>query len=322
MKKWLLSLIAALLLFSLAACGNQDQTNESNKKEEGQEELVQDGFPLTLKDARDKEVTLEKEPKQIISLMPSNTEILFELGLNEEIAGVTNFDNYPEEATKKEKVGDMNVNTEKVISLNPDLVLAHASSMGASPEAFQQIENAGIPLFVVKDATNFESVYETISNIGTLTGQIEEADQLIKAMKDEVEAISVKGQAIAKEDQKSVWVEVSPAPDIYTTGKGTFMDEMLSLIGAKNVADSEDGWVQISEEKAVQFNPDVIITTYGYYTENATEQVMNRPAWKDVTAVKEKAVVDVNSDTVTRSGPRLVEGLQELAKAVYPEVYK
>ncbi|WP_110111901.1 helical backbone metal receptor [Bacillus sp. CGMCC 1.16541] len=322
MKKWLLSFVAALAIVSLAACGDTEQKQQSNEETKTEQEATKGDFPLTLTDARDEEVTLEKEPKQIVSLMPSNTEILFELGLDEEIAGVTNFDNYPEEATKKEKVGDMNFNAEKIISLNPDLVLAHASSMGTSPEAFQQIESAGIPLFVVKDATNFESVYETITDIGTLTGQVEEANELIQTMESEVKAISQKGQTIAKENQKSVWVEVSPAPDIYTTGKGTFMDEMLSIIGAQNIADSEEGWVKVSEEKAVQLNPDVIITTYGYYTENATEQVMNRPAWKDVTAVKEKAVVDVNSDTVTRSGPRLVEGLQELAKAVYPEVYK
>jgi len=119
-----------------------------------------------------------------------------------------------------------------------------------------------------------------------------------------------------------VFVEVSPAPEIYTAGKNTFINEMLELIGAKNAAGDMEGWAKVDQEAIVERNPDVVVTTYGYYTENAVELVLGRQGWENVKAVKGKQVFDVHSDLVTRSGPRLAEGAEELAKAIYPDVFK
>ena len=117
---------------------------------------------------------------------------------------------------------------------------------------------------------------------------------------------------------KKVYVEVDPS--LFTVGKNTFMDEMLTMIKAENIV-KEEGWPQLNQEAIIEANPDVIITTYGYYTENAVEQVLNREGWQDINAIKNKQVVDVHSDKVTRPGPRLVEGVEELAKAVYPDIF-
>ncbi|HWO98878.1 MAG TPA: ABC transporter substrate-binding protein [Bacillus sp. (in: firmicutes)] len=323
LKKMRLFMLFAALMVFLGACGSTSGQNETKQEQETKqtEANSEQAFPVTMKDARGEDITIEEKPKKIVSLIPSNTEVLFELGLNDEIVGVSNYDNYPKEALKKEKVGDMTVNVEKVISLQPDVVFAHGSAMGSSPEAFKQLEDAGIKVFVIEDATSFEQVYNSIITLGTLTGKKAEAEKIVGEMKAEVAEIKEKASTIKEEDRKVVWVEVSGEPEIYTTGKGTFMDEMLTMIGAKNAAGSEKGWVMMSEEKVVQLNPDVIVTTYGYYDKEATQKVLKRPGWKNVTAVKEKKVVDVDSDKVTRSGPRLTEGLQELAKAVYPEVY-
>jgi iron complex transport system substrate-binding protein len=316
----LLTLLIALMML-LAACGGAAEKNTTQSETKQNEEKAEQGFPVTVKDARSKEVTLESKPERIVSLTPSNTEILFALGLNDEIVGVSSNDNYPKEALEKEKVGDMNVNVEKVVSLQPDIVFADAMAMGSSPDAFKQLEDAGVKVFVVEDATSFEQVYNSIITIGTLTGKQIEAEKVVKDMKAEVAAIKEKASKIDEKDRKLVWIEVQGEPQLYTTGKGTFMDEMLTIIGAKNAAGNEKGWVMMSEEKAVQLNPDVIITTYGYYDKEAVQKILKRPAWQNVTAVKERKVFDVDSDKVSRPGPRLTEGLQELAKAVYPEVY-
>ncbi|MEW4283491.1 ABC transporter substrate-binding protein [Priestia koreensis] len=319
-KKFKVYALVLFLVAFLAACGNSGQ-DASPKKDSGDQKQEQ-AFPLTKKDAAGNEITLKKKPTKIISLMPSNTEILFALGLDKEVAGVTTNDTYPEAATKKEKVGDMNVNVEKIISMQPDLVLAQGSSMGMSGEAYKQLGDAGVPVFVVEEAKSFDQVYDTIETVGELTGKEKEASNIVDDMKQDVKDVKDKASSIKKEDRKKVWVEVSGPPEIYTTGKGTFMDEMLSTIGADNVAGDQEGWVKLSEEKAVQLNPDAIITTYGAYTKGAVEQLLSRPAWKNVTAVKDKAVTDVDGDLVTRPGPRLAEGLKEIAKAVYPDVYK
>ncbi|MBA2873274.1 ABC transporter substrate-binding protein [Thermaerobacillus caldiproteolyticus] len=324
MKQWkyYVMFLAFLLTFGLlVGCNSENANNETTaKKQEAKTEEA--AFPVTVKDGLGEEVTIQSEPKKIVSLIPSNTEIAYALGLGEKIVGVSDFDNYPEDAKKKEKIGGTDFNVEKIISLKPDLVLAHASGAHNSKDGLQQLKDAGITVLVVNDAKTFDDVYHSIELIGKATGTTKKAHEIIENMKTKLEAIKEKAKSIKEKDQLKVWVEVSPAPEIYTAGKGTFIDDMLKVISAKNVAGDQEGWPMFTEEKAVALNPDVIITTYGDYVKDATKQVMSRPAWKDVPAVKNKRVYDVNSDLVTRPGPRLVEGVEELAKAIYPEVFQ
>ncbi|MEH7491543.1 ABC transporter substrate-binding protein [Neobacillus niacini] len=314
-----LLLILLLTIGALAACGEQKETvkNEGNSSTEQKGEET--SFPVTIKDALNNDVTIKAKPEKIVSLIPSNTEIAFALGLEKQIVGVSDFDNYPEEATTKEKIGGMELNIEKIISLQPNLVLAHASAMNGT-EGLQQLQDAGLTVLVINDAQNFEQVYDSITMIGKATGENKKAEELIKSMQDKLAEIKAKAGEI--KDKKKVFVEVSPAPEVFTTGKNTFMDEMISLINAENIANDQEGWIKIDQEVMIDRNPDVIVTTYGYYTENAVEQVLARQGWENVNAIKNKQVIDVDSDTVTRSGPRIVEGVEELAKAVYPEVFK
>lgn len=320
-KFYALFALLALSLGILAGCGSTTEKAEDNQNKEGQTEQSeqQAAFPLTLTDALDNEVVIEEEPKTIVSLIPSNTEIVYELGLGEKVVGLSDYDNYPEETANVEKVGGMEFNVEKIVSLNPDIVLAHESSALAAEAGLTQLKDAGITVFVVNDAVNFEEVYETINLIGQMTGTTEEAEALTADMKAKLDEIKEKAATVT--EKKKVFVEVSPAPDIYTPGKNTFMDIMLQVINAENASGDLDGWASIDQESIVERNPDVIITTYGYYSEDPVGQVTSREGWADVTAVKNKQVVDVHSDLVTRPGPRLVEGVEELAKAVYPEVF-
>ena len=319
MKKFYAFLVTMLLAAGvLAGCGESaEQPKEEKKVEEGQK----GAYPVTINDALDNEVVIETKPERIVSVIPSNTEIAFELGFGEEVVGVSDFDNYPPEAEKKEKVGGLEFNVEKVISLNPDLVLAHASTAQSSEAGLQQLKDAGVPVLIVNDAKNFDEVYESIEMIGTAGGAKEKAEQLVADMKSKLEEIKTKAQAIKEEDRKSVMVEVSPAPEIYAAGKNTFMDEMLSAINAENII-SEEGWPKMDSEAIIERNPDVIVTTHGFYTEDSVGNVLSRDGWQDITAVKNKQVAAVDSDMVTRSGPRIIEGVEELAKAIYPDVFK
>jgi iron complex transport system substrate-binding protein len=314
-----LLLILLLTIGALAACGEQKDTVKDEGKSSTEQKGEETVYPVTIKDALDNEVTIKAKPEKIVSLIPSNTEIAFALGLGEQVVGVSDFDNYPEEATTKEKIGGMEINIEKIISLQPNLVLAHASAMNGT-EGLQQLRDAGLTVLVVNEAQNFEQIYDSIAMIGKATGENKKAEELIKSMRDKLADIKAKAGEI--KEKKKVFVEVSPAPEVFTTGKNTFMDEMISLINAENIADDQEGWIKIDQEVMIERNPDVIITTYGFYTENAAEQVLARQGWENVNAIKNKQVIDVDSDRVTRSGPRIVEGVEELAKAVYPEVFK
>lgn len=254
-------------------------------------------------------------------MIPSNTEVVFALGLGKKVVGVSDYDNYPEETKEIEKVGGMEMNTEMIVSLKPDLVLAHASSAHNSNEGLQQLKDAGIAVLVVNDAQSFDQVYDSIDMIGQATGEHDKANGIVTDMKTELKDIQEKAKSVKEADRKTVFVEVSPSPEIYTPGKNTFMNEMLQIISAENAAAELDGWAKIDEESMIAANPDVIITTYGYYTKDAVSQVKGRKGWQDVNAVKDDQVFDVHSDLVTRSGPRLIEGVEELAKSVYPNLF-
>ncbi|WP_144512044.1 ABC transporter substrate-binding protein [Bacillus sp. FJAT-22090] len=318
-KLWQLWMTTAIAVLLLVGCGQKEETPIADKGNT-QEEVVVDEttFPMTITDAVGEEITLEEAPKTIVSMLPSNTEILFALGLNDEIVGVNDFDNYPEEALEKEKIGGMEFNVEKILSMNPDIVFAHESMLGMGEAGLQQIRDAGVKVFVVKNAVDFNETYTTIEQIGRATGKFEEAQKIVEDMKAKVEEVKEK---VAKvETKKTVFVETSDVPEIYTPGKGTFMQEILDMVNAENIAADQEGWFKIEPEEIVKRNPDVIIVMYSY-VEGIVDKVKARDGFDSITAVTNNAVVQVDENLTSRTGPRLAEGLEEVAKAIYPEAF-
>lgn len=316
-KQQVMTLFLAFLLLLLAACGS---SSEGEVREEVDEQIVEgEQFPITIIDGVGREVTIEKEPETIISVQASNTEILFALGVGDKVIGVSDYCNYPEEVNDIQKVGAQDMNAELILSLLPDIIFVTEYHYNSHEHILNQYEEVGITVVVTGSAESFDEVYATMEMIGKATGTSDEAIEMIENMKTNIEEIKEKAKTIT--DKKRVWVEVSPAPDIFTTGKGTFMNEMLETIEAINVAGDLEGWVKITEEEIVQYNPDVIITTYSYYVDQPREEVLKREGWSEVPAIKNEQVFDVDNDTVNRPGPRLVEGVETLAKFIYPEVF-
>lgn len=329
MKRLLQVLLLALLLGFLIGCSdgndgaedaaqNGDTTGEESASEDAADQAA---FPLTLTDATGKEITFEEEPERIVTLVPSNTEIVFALGQGDKVVGVSDHDNYPEEVMDIDKIGGMEFNVEIIISLEPDVVLAHESGVDAAQEAFQQLDDAGIEVFVVADATDIDTTYETIENIGQVTGATEEAEQVVTEMKEGFAELEEITSAVAEEDRQSVFFEISPTPDIFTAGQNTFLHELLQIIHAENASGDQDGWVAMDPEAIVELNPDVIITTYGSYVEDPIGEVTSRNGFDAVSAVANERIYDIDSDMVSRPGPRLVEGARGVAEVVYPELF-
>jgi iron complex transport system substrate-binding protein len=333
-KKILQLLLLTLLLGFLIGCSDgtdnteetpvtdDAETEEVDTEETGSEEDSEEAdYPLTLTDAVGNELTIEEEPERVVTLIPSNTEILFELGLGDKVVGVTDNDNYPEEVSEIDSVGSMEFNVEVIISLDPDVVLAHESGVSFAQEAFDQLYDAGVNVFVVEDATTIDTTYETIETVGQLMGATEEAERVISEMQDGFAEIEEITEEVAEEDRQSVFYEISPSPDIYTAGQNTFLDEILQVINADNAAGDQEGWPAIDPEAIIELNPDVIVTTYGSYIDNPVEEVTSRDGFEVVEAVANERVYDVDSDMVTRPGPRLVEGTRAVAEVVYPELF-
>lgn len=314
MKKWHLLSSAALLTLTLAACGAEEEAADKSTATNSAETTETAQFPLTQIDALDKEITIETAPARIISLIPSNTEILFGLGLEEQIIAVNDNDNYPAEALAKEKVGGMEFNLEQIIALQPDLVLAHESNLYSfNEEAIAQLEAIGITVFVVKDAKTFEETYTTIEQIGRMTNKVQQAADMIASIKTGIDEIEVK---VADLEEKSVFIVVGTAPELYAAGQETFINEMLEVLDVENVV-PELGWPQYSAEQFVKSNPDAILVTY----ESDIEAIQTNDAYSEMDAVKNDQVKLIDGDTTSRQGPRIVEGIESLAEAIYPEAF-
>ncbi|MDF2556522.1 MAG: iron transporter substrate-binding protein [Bacillales bacterium] len=312
-KLWMC--ITAILVF-LVGCSNEKTTvTKEEAKNNGE-------FPITIVDGNKDKVTIQKKPSKIISIMPSSTEIIYALNEGSRVIGVSDFDNYPPEVTKKDKYGSMELNIEKVLASKADLLVLSAYHKKTYADAVKQFNDAGITVIAIEDASDFNGTYKTVEFFGEILGNKKKASEIVTSMKSTVEDIKKKAAASSEKLDKKVWVEISPSPEIYTAGKGTFIDEMLTIIHATNIAKEVAGWGKFSDEQVVAANPDVVITTYGSYQPDPEQQVLSRKGWESIQAVKNNQVFDLDNDTLSRPGPRLVDGLKQLAETIYPETFK
>ena len=306
-------LSALMLMLLLTACSSNDNSGTDKSADNGNKEQK----PYTVTDDLDKDITFEKIPETVVSLQPSNTEILFALGDGGKVTGVTEYDYYPEEAKDIERVSDsMIVNTEAVLSLDPDAVFAYTTG---DEENLKVLEDAGIPVFVIESASSIEDVYGDIGQIAAVMGKEEKGEELIKNIKEQIQEVKDKTATLSK--QEKVYFEISPSPDIFTAGSDTFQQDLLLNAGIDNIFADETGWIKASEEEIVKRNPSIILTTVNYI-ENPVAEIKSRSSWANIEAIKNDKVYQLDADIMSRPGPRIGEAIELAAKTVYPELFK
>ena len=313
-NKWVFALAATLLL---AACGADEEKTGKDVKNEEQATTKNDGAPYTVVDDRGVEITFDEVPETIISLQPSNTEILFELGVGEQIIGATEFDTYPEAAQKIERVSTSTViNAERILELDPDVVVAYTIGEEAQ---IAQLEDAGLKVFVIASATTFDDVYSDIIQLSEVMGIEEKGEEVVADIKAQIKTVQEKTATI--DTKKKVYYEVSPAPDLWTTGNSTFQQEIMDYANIENIYADQKSWISVTEEDIITRNPEIIISP-ATYMENAVEEILGRTSWDKIQAVKERAVYLVDGDIMSRPGPRIGEAVEIMAQSVYPEMFK
>lgn len=317
MKK-LVAWITPVLLIMLVLSGCNTSENKTTSNDSQQTTTTEQAYPLKTKDANGKMIEIKQQPKRVVSLLPSNTEILYALGVEDKIVGVSDNDNYPKEVSEKEKIGGIEFNLEKIISLQPDLVLSHGSVSESVAAGLQQLKDVGITVVTIPEAENFEETYDVITQVGVIMNKSEQAENIVAEMKNQVAEIQEKVSKVEK--QRSVYLEISDEPEIYTAGTGTFIQEIFDMLNIKNSATNK-GWYQTSSEAIIKENPDVILVMYDYVP-NIVEKVKKRTGFQTISAVKNNRVVQISEDEISRTGPRLAQGLENVAQAVYPEVFK
>lgn len=300
MKK-ILALIMTLSIFVLSGCSSQ--TDRMVTDREGTE------------------VNIPTKIEKIISTAPSNTEVLMALGLGDKLVAIDKYSTDIEGInTELPQIDFSNPDAETIIGLEPDIVIASGhNKTGSAEDPFKAISEAGIPVVYIPSSDSIDGIYKDIEFIADVVNEKSKGKEIVDDMKAQVEEIKAIGDTIT--DKKSVYFEISPAPYLSSFGKSTFLNEMIEIIGAKNIFENEEGWVSPTAEAIIDANPDVIIINAGYM-ENPTEEIKSRDAWENINAIKNNEVYLVDQNASSRPSQNVIKALEQMAKAVYPEHYE
>ena len=293
MKK-ILALIMTLSIFVLSGCSSQ--TDRMVTDREGTE------------------VNIPTKIEKIISTAPSNTEVLMALGLGDKLVAIDKYSTDIEGInTELPQIDFLNPDAETIIGLEPDIVIASGhNKTGSVEDPFKAISEAGIPVVYIPSSDSIDGIYKDIEFIADVVNERSKGKEIVDDMKAQVEEIKAIGDTIT--DKKSVYFEISPAPYLSSFGKSTFLNEMIEIIGAKNIFENEEGWVSPTAEA-------IIITNAGYM-ENPTEEIKSRDAWENINAIKNNEVYLVDQNASSRPSQNVIKALEQMAKAVYPEHYE
>lgn len=314
MKKFTLTMMTLGLVatLGLAGCGKQEKkaTTSSEKTE----------VTLPTKDRSGKEITLPKEATKIISLVPSTTEVIEDLGKTDQLIAVdTQSSTMMTDLKKLPQMDMMAVDAEKLIALKPQIVYVNDINLASSESVWKQVDDAGITVVNIPTSTSIKAIKEDVQFIADSLSEHEKGQKLIKTMDQEIDEVAKIGKTIKK--PKTVLFEVAALPDIYSFGNGTFLNEMIETIGAKNVLANEKGWLPVTEEAAIAAKPEVILTNVNYMKDPAKE-ILARKNWENVPAVQNKEVFEIDNMSSSLPNNHITKALKQMAKAVYPEEYK
>ena len=325
--KWITVMFFSI--FVLSACGNNNeqpttvtttQTENTTSSQETQTSSLeqttkentpsdaQTAYPLTITDSMGYEITFEKEPEKVVSLGPNITEMVFALDSQEKLVGRTEYCDYPEEVSSIESVGTLTQpDVEKIISLNPDVVIA---SIHFSEEAKSQLEDIGIKVVILFEEHKMDGVYTMIETLGAIVNQNDKAAETIADMKERIAAVQ---ERVKEKEAPSVYYVVGFGEyGDFTAGNDTFIHELITLAGGNNIAKDISGW-NFSLEKLVELDPEIIIVGTGI-----KDSFMTAENYKDLSAVKNGKVYEIDNNLLDRQGVRNAQGVEILADTFHP----
>lgn len=310
MKKLLVLAIAMIMILNLAGCAKPAVPQETAPAQSSEPVNTS---KIEVTDFKGRSIAFDKVPEKIVSLSPSNTEILFALGVGDRVVGVTSYDDYPEEALKVEKVGTFEgPNLELIKKVQPDVVLAGY----IQEDTVKTLEGMGIPV-IVTEAESFEAIYQSIELIGRITGADAKAEEITAGMKNKVAEIEAK----TKDKKKPTVFYVVWADPLTTAGSKTFINDVIKAAGGINVAEKVESWAKYSAEELIKDNPEMLIAALHSTDKGMTkEDISKNSFFSKLEAVKQGKVYIMSDDNViSRPGPRIVQAIEEMNKVFFGE---
>jgi len=320
-KKLSLLLLSIVLVIAISMVGCQSTSGDTTPYE------TDTDFPMTVTDQAGRLVTIETMPAKIVSLAPSNTEIVFALGLRDKVVGVTQFCNYPPEAQDKLKIGgfslsDIDVSIEQIVVIKPDLVLASETHLAEVIPKLEQFVPESAILVLKTQTETFDVVFEAITLVGKCTGTEDEAAQLVTEMNNRIQAITDKTKNLADSERPKVLYIVWNDP-IFAICGGTLGNALIEAAGGVNIFQDLTGSPAVGLETIIIRNPQVILASAAIGTgfDLPYQYALTEPRLEGVEARINGRVYPVNDDLAGRPGPRIVEALELMAKMIHPEIF-
>jgi iron complex transport system substrate-binding protein len=314
-----LATVLLLFVFCLAlGCGESKTRSQASIADQSPEKEADEKTETVVADRLKRTLCFTKVPQRIVSLSPSTTELMFAIGAGGQLVGATEHCNYPAAATKLTRIGGgtlQGISRETILSLNPDLILCKWDSHQPLIEPFDRFK---IPIMAIGPDTLAE-LYEEATLLGKVAGHVAEADELIRRMKQRVANLTSWVDAVPMEDRIRVFYEVWDEP-LMTASPKCFIGEMLEMGGMKNVfSDTTVRYPRVSDEVVLDRDPEVILAPSTHRSQVSLEILAKRQGWERITAVRERKVFLIDGDKVSRCGPRMLDALEEMIRAVYPE---
>jgi iron complex transport system substrate-binding protein len=278
--------------------------------------------PIRVTDGLGKTITLSAPAQRIVSLSPTNTEILFALGAGPQMVGRDAFSDYPEQVKDIPDIGGGfgELNVEAILAQNPDLVIA---SVLTPPEQTKALEDVGLTVFTLGNPKDFAGLYENLRLVAQLTGHEAQAETLVAEMSQRVAAVQEKLAGVEQRPLVFYEIDGTDPNAVWTPGPGTFIDTLITLAGGENLGATLQGeWVQISLEELISRDPDLILlgdATWGGVT---VESVKARAGWDALSALQNDKIFPFDDNLVSRAGPRLVDGLEQMARLLHPDIFQ
>ncbi len=272
-------------------------------------------FPVTIEDSLDRQVRIGQEPEEIASMVPSVTETLFEVGAGDRVVGVSEAGDYPEEVESIEEVGNYNeVNAEKIASLQTDLLfLSYDSTTEDQAESLQDRTGAKV---VVINPTSVDEAIQSIGTVGEVVGNEDQAEAVEERLRSELDDLRSEVEGLPEPE---MFYEVGYDP-LFTAGPGSFVNDAINLAGGENIAaDAGQAYPQYSVEKILEDDPRYYLA--GESSGATVKGIKSRQQYSSLTAVEQDKVFVINDDLVTRPGPRIVDGVREIAEVIHPEAF-
>ncbi|MCL2125385.1 MAG: ABC transporter substrate-binding protein [Oscillospiraceae bacterium] len=264
-------------------------------------------------------ISLPANIDRIISMGPSNTEVIVALGFADKIIATDTYsENVPGIKEGISMFSMMAPDAEQIISMAPDVIFVTGMSLSGGDDPFQIIADTGICIVYIPSSTSIEAIKDDIRFFASVLGAVESGEKIIGDMQKEIDEIVTATKAVGV--SKKVYFEISAAPYMYSFGHSTFLNEMIELLGAENIFASQESWISVADEAILAADPDVILTSVNYIDDPIGE-ILSRDGWSSITAIKDNAVYYISTDASNRPSQNIVIALRQMAEAIYPGIF-